>query len=74
MFNRQSPALSLLIADIFGGCVLRLAELQMVALTMYPYFLQVEAIVLPMTHKERFDSLGIRPPKVLPFSHHALLS
>eukprot|EP00976_Prorocentrum_cordatum_P110218 1195158-Prorocentrum_minimum.AAC.4 len=23
----------------------------------------VEAIVLPMTHKERFDSLGIRPPK-----------
>jgi hypothetical protein len=24
---------------------------------------QVEAIVLPMTHKERFDALGIRPPK-----------
>ena len=24
----------------------------------------VEAIVLPMTHKERFDKLGIRPPKV----------
>lgn len=23
----------------------------------------VEAIVLPMTHKDRFDSLGIRPPK-----------
>lgn len=23
----------------------------------------VEAIVLPMTHKERFDALGIRPPK-----------
>ncbi|KAG0615678.1 hypothetical protein M758_5G058600 [Ceratodon purpureus] len=23
----------------------------------------MEAIVLPMTHKERFDSLGIRPPK-----------
>ncbi|KAK3282408.1 proteasome regulatory subunit 6A, variant 2 [Cymbomonas tetramitiformis] len=23
----------------------------------------VEAIVLPMTHKERFDNLGIRPPK-----------
>jgi len=23
----------------------------------------VEAIVLPMTHKERFDTLGIRPPK-----------
>ncbi len=23
----------------------------------------MEAIVLPMTHKERFDNLGIRPPK-----------
>ncbi|XP_024364862.1 26S proteasome regulatory subunit 6A homolog [Physcomitrium patens] len=23
----------------------------------------MEAIVLPMTHKERFDSLGVRPPK-----------
>eukprot|EP00386_Alphamonas_edax_P006587 GDKI01021285.1.p1 GENE.GDKI01021285.1~~GDKI01021285.1.p1 ORF type:complete len:237 (+),score=96.45 GDKI01021285.1:40-750(+) len=23
----------------------------------------VEAVVLPMTHKERFDKLGIRPPK-----------
>lgn len=23
----------------------------------------VEAIVLPMTHKERFDKLGIKPPK-----------
>lgn len=23
----------------------------------------MEAIVLPMTHKERFESLGIRPPK-----------
>jgi len=23
----------------------------------------VEAIVLPMTHKERFQKLGIRPPK-----------
>ena len=23
----------------------------------------VEAIVLPMTHKERFAKLGIRPPK-----------
>lgn len=23
----------------------------------------MEAIVLPMTHKERFDSLGIKPPK-----------
>jgi hypothetical protein len=23
----------------------------------------VEAIVLPMTHKERFDNLGIKPPK-----------
>ena len=25
----------------------------------------VEAIVLPMTHKERFDNIGIRPPKGL---------
>jgi len=25
----------------------------------------IEAIVLPMTHKERFDNLGIRPPKGL---------
>ena len=23
----------------------------------------VEAVVLPVTHKERFKSLGIRPPK-----------
>ena len=23
----------------------------------------VEAIVLPMTHKERFENLGIQPPK-----------
>ena len=23
----------------------------------------IEAIVLPMTHKERFDTIGIRPPK-----------
>lgn len=23
----------------------------------------VEAIVLPMTHKERFEKLGVRPPK-----------
>lgn len=23
----------------------------------------MEAVVLPMTHKERFDKLGIRPPK-----------
>lgn len=23
----------------------------------------VEAIVLPMTHKERFETIGIRPPK-----------
>ena len=31
------------------------------------WFLQiqelVEAIVLPMTHKERFQTIGIRPPK-----------
>lgn len=25
----------------------------------------VEAIVLPMTHKERFENIGIRPPKGL---------
>lgn len=25
----------------------------------------IEAIVLPMTHKERFDAIGIRPPKGL---------
>jgi 26S proteasome regulatory subunit T5 len=23
----------------------------------------VEAVVLPMTHKERFDAVGVRPPK-----------
>lgn len=23
----------------------------------------VEAIVLPMTHRERFETIGIRPPK-----------
>ena len=28
----------------------------------------VEAIVLPMTHKERFENLGIQPPKGLLFS------
>ena len=25
----------------------------------------MEAIVLPMTHKERFDNIGIKPPKGL---------
>ncbi len=25
----------------------------------------IEAVVLPMTHKHRFDSIGIRPPKVI---------
>jgi 26S proteasome regulatory subunit T5 len=25
----------------------------------------IEAIVLPMTHKDRFDAIGIRPPKGL---------
>jgi hypothetical protein len=31
----------------------------------YIYFsLQlIEAVVLPMTHKERFENLGIQPPK-----------
>ncbi len=26
-------------------------------------FQLIEAIVLPMTHKERFERLGIQPPK-----------
>lgn len=34
---------------------------------LQPFFLVltqlVEAIVLPMTHKERFENLGIAPPK-----------
>lgn len=25
----------------------------------------IEAVVLPMTHKEKFENLGIQPPKVL---------
>lgn len=33
-----------------GGCDKQIQEL-------------IEAIVLPMTHKERFDSIGIQPPK-----------
>lgn len=39
----------------------------MLIITMLSCFLQiqelVEAIVLPMTHQDRFKSLGIRPPK-----------
>jgi 26S proteasome regulatory subunit T5 len=34
-----------------GGCDKQIQEL-------------VEAVVLPMTHADRFKSLGIRPPKV----------
>ncbi|MFS7986409.1 26S proteasome regulatory subunit 6A [Helianthus anomalus] len=30
---------------------------------LHRFMLSVEAIVLPMTHKERFQKLGIRPPK-----------
>ena len=33
-----------------GGCDLQIQEL-------------IEAVVLPMTHKDMFDSIGIRPPK-----------
>lgn len=33
-----------------GGCDLQIQEL-------------IEAVVLPMTHKEMFDAIGIRPPK-----------
>ncbi len=29
----------------------------------------IEAVVLPMTHKHMFDSLGIRPPKVMNIYH-----
>ncbi len=25
----------------------------------------IEAVVLPMTHKDMFDNIGIRPPKVM---------
>ena len=34
-------------------------------LTVYSFFPTqlVEAIVLPMTHKERFENIGIQPPK-----------
>lgn len=28
----------------------------------------VEAVVLPMTHKERFEAIGIHPPKGYPFA------
>ena len=24
----------------------------------------IEAVVLPMTHKEKFENIGIKPPKV----------
>lgn len=34
-----------------GGCDEQIQEL-------------IEAVVLPMTHPERFEALGIRPPKV----------
>lgn len=27
------------------------------------YFQLIEAVVLPMTHKEKFENLGIQPPK-----------
>lgn len=27
------------------------------------WFQLIEAVVLPMTHKERFEALGIQPPK-----------
>lgn len=44
----------------------------------------IEAVVLPMTHKERFENLGIQPPKgvllygppgtgIYPFSLHPIL-
>ena len=34
-------------------------------MSLFPKQIQelVEAIVLPMTHKERFEKLGVRPPK-----------
>lgn len=32
-------------------------------------FQLIEAVVLPMTHKERFDALGIQPPKGKPSLH-----
>lgn len=35
-----------------GGCDKQIQEM-------------IEAIVLPMTHKERFDKIGISPPKGL---------
>ena len=25
----------------------------------------IEAVVLPMTHKEKFENIGIKPPKVI---------
>lgn len=36
----------------------------------------VEAIVLPMTHKDRFDKIGIKPPKgtLSPSSNHLFTS
>ena len=36
--------------SVIGGCDKQIQEL-------------VEAVVLPMTHKDMFDAIGIRPPK-----------
>ena len=38
----------------------------MVCCNSFPFFVRlqlIEAIVLPITHKERFDNIGIQPPK-----------
>ncbi len=34
-----------------------------ILLTSFSLLQLVEAIVLPLTHKERFEAIGIRPPK-----------
>lgn len=40
--------------DTFGTLLIRVS--------LYLFQL-IEAVVLPMTHKERFEALGIQPPK-----------
>lgn len=49
-----------------GSCISKTLYLSLALLCVYSFWqIQelVEAIVLPMTHKERFQKLGIRPPK-----------
>lgn len=43
--------------------VLLLNESFSLSITVHFCFQLIEAVVLPITHKERFEALGIQPPK-----------